>query len=349
MAAAFRGPERAHWRSLALAHGSLGLAALVADRSVRRCVLTRKDVAVALGVGAGLFAAGSLADMAAARSIARLNKDAETLTAASSAIGPVRMCAYLALVIAPGEELFWRGLLHGQLARRYGPRGAAVLTSAIYGAAHVVTGNSAVTGAAMCMGGTLSVMRANGASIERLALTHAFWVVPTLLRERIHSHRSLGIRENGAPEGRRVSRWSRLVQLANNSVHVTLYEKTRGRMGTRMLGNQVGILTTAKRPGREPYSVPLFTFRDGGDVIIVASYRGSAEHPAWYRNLLANPDAVIQIGNQAWPVQAKVMDPAERAVWWERVVNGFKGYAEYQRRTSQELPIVRLIPRAPAR
>ena len=144
--------------------------------------------------------------------------------------------------------------------------------------------------------------------------------------------------------GRRASRWSRLLQRAGNGVHVALYELTGGRLGGRMLGHQVAILSTIRRPGAEPYSVPLFVFRDGADVIVVASYRGSAEHPAWFRRLLANPDAVIRVGGRAWPVRAKVMAPGERAAWWERVVAQFAGYEKYQHRTSREIPLVRLTP-----
>lgn len=345
LATAFRGPERAHWRRLALAHGSLGLAALLSDRSLRRCALSRRDAAVALPVGLGLFAVSSFMDVRARRAVPRLDEDAKALDAVAATAGPARMCAYLVLVIAPGEELFWRGLLQGRLAQRHGAVGAAVLTNVLYGAAHVATGNSAVTAVAVCMGGSLSLLRANGASVERLVLAHAACVIPILLGERLRSAGPLG---KGAAEmatrgtGRRVSRWGRLVQLANNVAHVTLYERSRGRLGTRMLGQQVGILTTAKQQDGQPYSVPLFTYRDGDDVIVVASYRGSAEHPAWFSNLMTNPDAVIRIGDRSWPVSATVLTGEERGEWWERIVSNFKGYAEYQRRTSREIPVVRL-------
>ncbi|MGW0534062.1 nitroreductase/quinone reductase family protein [Streptomyces sp. NPDC003032] len=348
LAAAFRGPEHAHWRSLALAHGSLGLAALLSDRSLRRCALSRRDAAVALPVGLGLFAVGSFMDVRARRAVPRLDEDAKALDAVAATAGPARMCACLVLAIAPGEELFWRGLLQGRLARRHGAVGAAVLTSVLYGAAHVATGNSAVTAAAVCTGASLSLLRANGASVERLALAHAAWVVPTLLRERLRGAPEPGKGATGMTTqgtGRRVSRWSRLVQLANNAAHTKLYERSHGRLGTRMLGQQVGILTTTRRRNGQPHSVPLFTYRDGDDVIVVASYRGSAEHPAWFRNLATNPDAVIRIGDRSWPVRATVLTGAERGAWWERVVADFKGYADYQRRTSREIPVVRLTSR----
>ena len=144
--------------------------------------------------------------------------------------------------------------------------------------------------------------------------------------------------------GRRVSRWSRLAQRAINGVHVALYELTGGRLGGRMLGHQVAILSTVRPPGTEPYSVPLFAFPDGADVIVVASYRGSAEHPAWFRRLLAHPDAMIRVGGRAWPVRAEVMDPDERADWWERVAEQFPGYEKYQQRTTRQIPLVRLTP-----
>ncbi|MGW6317604.1 nitroreductase/quinone reductase family protein [Streptomyces sp. NPDC055099] len=348
LAAAFRGPEHAHWRTLTLAHGSLGLAALLSDRSLRGCALSRRDVAAALPVGLGLFAVGAVTDVRARRVLPRLDADAKALDRVAATAGPARMCACLVLAIAPGEELFWRGLLQDRLTRRHGAVRAAVLTSVLYGAAHVATGNSAVTTAALCTGGSLSWLRANGASVERLALAHAAWVVPTLLWERLRDDREPGkepAQMTTTTTGRRVSRWSRLVQRANNITHTVLYEKSRGRLGTRMLGQQVGILTTVKRQDGQPYSVPLFTYRDGDDVIVVASYRGSAQHPAWFRNLVTNPDAVVRIGDRSWPVRATVLTGAERGEWWERVAADFKGYAAYQRRTSRQIPVVRLTSR----
>ncbi|MEV6937307.1 nitroreductase/quinone reductase family protein [Streptomyces sp. NPDC051132] len=254
------------------------------------------------------------------------------------------------------------------------------------------------------LGGGLSLLRARGAGLERLALVHAFWVVPTLLTERLRGSgapgpgRDTGVpapeRDTGAPApgrnarppaperntgtpggpaappgpydpvpaadqrnpgmtttprqsgtGRAVTRWSRFVQRANNAAHTALYERTGGRLGTRMLGNQVGILTTRRPRDGQPYSVPLFTFPDGPDVLVVASYRGSAGHPRWYRNLLADPDAVLRVGDRVRPVRARVLDADERAAAWRHVVRRFPGYEEYQRRTTRQIPLVRLSPR----
>ncbi|MFF8592155.1 nitroreductase/quinone reductase family protein [Streptomyces sp. NPDC015220] len=380
LAVAFRGPGRAHWRTLALTHGALGLAASVVEPAARHRPVTKDDLATAFRIGAGMFLAGALLDMPARRAVPRLAADATALRALTATTDPVRMCAHLLLVVAPAEELFWRGLVQGRLTRRLGAGRAAAMTTVLYALAHLPTGNAAVTGAATGLGGGLSLLRARGAGLERLALVHAFWVVPTLLAERVrgtdavprrrddegdgaasggrtappapYDHtaadqegRSMRTTPREGRTGRTVTRWSRFVQLANNAAHIALYEGTGGRLGTRMLGNRVGILTTRRPRDGQPYSVPLFTFADGPDVIVVASYRGSAGHPRWYRNLLADPDAVLRVGDRVRPVRARVLDADERAAAWRHVVRRFQGYEEYQRRTTREIPLVRLSPR----
>lgn len=374
LAVAFKGPKRAHWRTLALTHGVLGLAASVVEPSARHRSVGRDDVVTASRVGAGMVVGSVLLDTVARRAVPRIAADAKALRALAGTAGPLRMCAHLLLVVAPAEELFWRGLVQDRLTRRLGAGRAAAATTVLYTLAHVPTGNAAVTGAATGLGAGLSLLRARGASLERLALVHAFWVVPALLGERVRF-------ADGTPQGpaaprrtdghstadetdetdekgpdmtttppdqqagRTVTWWGRFVQRANNAVHIALYERSGGRLGGRMLGNQVGILTTVRPRDGEPYSVPLFTFRDGADVIVVASYRGSTDDPRWFRNLLADPDAVLRVGGRVQAVRARVLDGEERAAAWRRVVRGFEGYADYQRRTTRELPLVRLSPR----
>ncbi len=195
LAAAFRGPPSAHWRRLALTHGCLGLAALVAGPAARRRGGGR-DVRAAVLAGLTLFAVSSVADTIAGTFMPRLRKETAALHAASLMISPKCLCLLVSSVIAPGEELFWRGLLQDQLDRRFGPHGAAAATTAIYAAAHAGTGNPAIVAAAMCLGGTLSLRRANGAGTGSLALTHICFVVPALLRAR---------RQRFLPSGRKAA------------------------------------------------------------------------------------------------------------------------------------------------
>ena len=80
--------------------------------------------------------------------------------------------------------------------------------------------------------------------------------------------------------------------------------------------------------------------------MIVASKGGYPKHPAWFHNLLANPQTTVQVGSERRRVHARVATPEERARLWPRVVKTYSGYAEYQQRTGREIPLVILEPRA---
>lgn len=68
-------------------------------------------------------------------------------------------------------------------------------------------------------------------------------------------------------------------------------------------------------------------------------------HPLWYLNLLANPDVDVEIGTDVRPMRAHVADRAERAELWPRLVAMYRDYADYQARTTREIPVVILAPR----
>lgn len=80
-------------------------------------------------------------------------------------------------------------------------------------------------------------------------------------------------------------------------------------------------------------------------VVLVASKGGSQDHPIWYKNLVANPDVEITIGDRTRPMRARTATGDERAELWERVVEAYKGYAGYQRNTEREIPVVVCEPR----
>lgn len=90
--------------------------------------------------------------------------------------------------------------------------------------------------------------------------------------------------------------------------------------------------------------VPLMRVeRDG--VLAVASDGGAPAHPAWYHNLTANPDLEVQDGTETHDVRARLVSGAERAGWWEICVAAFPPYAEYQTKTTREIPVLLLEPR----
>jgi deazaflavin-dependent oxidoreductase (nitroreductase family) len=91
---------------------------------------------------------------------------------------------------------------------------------------------------------------------------------------------------------------------------------------------------------------PLVYLRDDENLVIVASKGGSPRHPAWFHNLRANPDTTVQVGPRRIPVRASVATAKERSRLWPKVTNLYHGYDQYQRRTSRQIPLVILKPRA---
>jgi deazaflavin-dependent oxidoreductase (nitroreductase family) len=90
---------------------------------------------------------------------------------------------------------------------------------------------------------------------------------------------------------------------------------------------------------------PLVYVRDGGDVVLVASKGGYPRNPAWFHNLMANPDTTVQIGSRRQRVHARVADAKERERLWPMAVAAYGGYEDYRRRTEREIPLVILEPR----
>lgn len=137
--------------------------------------------------------------------------------------------------------------------------------------------------------------------------------------------------------------WPVLNQLMRG--HATAYRLTRGLVGHRVPGappslllDHVGAKSGAKRTSVLTY------LADGDDLVIVASKGGHPRHPAWFHNLQAHPDVTIQVGSTRRPVHARVATPAERKRLWPKVVDIWGGYADYQRRTEREIPVVILEP-----
>ena len=129
--------------------------------------------------------------------------------------------------------------------------------------------------------------------------------------------------------------------------HTFLYRRTGGRLGHSIPGvpgkmlllDHVGAKSGTKRTS------PLLYVRDGEDIVVVASKGGFPKHPAWYHNLLANPDTTVQVGSKRLPVHARVAKPEERDRLWTMAVKAYHGYEDYRARTDREIPLVVLEPR----
>ncbi len=129
-------------------------------------------------------------------------------------------------------------------------------------------------------------------------------------------------------------------------VHTFVYRATGGRIGhsgpgfpRMLLLDHVGAKSGTKRTS------PLLYFRDGDNVVVVASKGGYPKNPAWYYNLLANPDTTVQIRSEKRPVRARVATDAERERLWPKAVELYPSYEDYQRKAERKIPMVILKPR----
>jgi deazaflavin-dependent oxidoreductase (nitroreductase family) len=124
--------------------------------------------------------------------------------------------------------------------------------------------------------------------------------------------------------------------------HVLLYQLSGGKLGSTMRGHPVLILSTRGRKSGAVRHVPVAPFIEGDDVYIIASLGGAPKHPGWYHNLKANPDVEVQLGERHWQAKAIDLPEPEREQVWERVVAAMPGFADYQKKTTRKIPVVRL-------
>jgi deazaflavin-dependent oxidoreductase (nitroreductase family) len=129
-------------------------------------------------------------------------------------------------------------------------------------------------------------------------------------------------------------------------IHVFLYRLSGGRFGSEMRGFQVLLLITVGRKSGKHRTTPLGFFQDNDNYVIIGSNGGLDYHPAWYYNLKSNPTASIQFKNKQMMALAEVAEAEDRRRLWLELMTVAPGYADYQKRTSREIPLVVLKPQS---
>ena len=138
----------------------------------------------------------------------------------------------------------------------------------------------------------------------------------------------------------RKNRWVRL----GWRLHRWLYLATGGRIGSRLGGWPVLLLTTQGRRSGRPITIAISYLADGARFVVAASNAGEDTYPAWYLNLKAHPQAEVQVGSMRRRVVASDASGEERSDLWRRIAGFDPAYAEYQRRTYRQIPVVLLTP-----
>lgn len=120
------------------------------------------------------------------------------------------------------------------------------------------------------------------------------------------------------------------------------YEASGGAKANtlRDTGLPIVIFTTRGNRSGKVRKTPVMRVEYDGEYALVASKGGAPTHPVWYFNLLAHPDEVaLQDGPEPFDVSVRQVYGEEKAIWWERAVAAYPAYAEYQERTTREIPV----------
>lgn len=130
-----------------------------------------------------------------------------------------------------------------------------------------------------------------------------------------------------------------------NGKIIAEFRANEGRVGGPFAGSDLLLLHhTGARSGAERVS-PLAFQRVGMSYAIFASKAGAPQHPAWYHNLIAHPEASVEIGTKTMPVTARLAEPAERDVIWERQKERAPHFAQYEVKAHpRKIPVIVLDP-----
>lgn len=126
--------------------------------------------------------------------------------------------------------------------------------------------------------------------------------------------------------------------------HIRAYRETDGAVGHLWNGAPTLLLTVRGRRTGEPRTVALIYGTDGDDHLVVASMGGAPVHPQWYRNLVAEPRAEIQVKEAYLPVVARTARADEKPRLWAIMRAVWPNYDAYQARTDRDIPVVVLSP-----
>jgi deazaflavin-dependent oxidoreductase (nitroreductase family) len=126
---------------------------------------------------------------------------------------------------------------------------------------------------------------------------------------------------------------------------VTEFRARGGKVGGYHATMQLLLLTTTGARTGQRRAVPLTYLPDGDRYLVTAGNAGSDRHPAWYRNLAANPDVTVEVGTEAFKAVAVIADEAERRALYELFAAAYPQAAGYQAQTTRPIPVVILTRR----
>jgi deazaflavin-dependent oxidoreductase (nitroreductase family) len=129
-----------------------------------------------------------------------------------------------------------------------------------------------------------------------------------------------------------------------NASIIEEFRANAGKVGGPFEGASLLLLhTTGARSGAERVN-PLVYSTDGDNLIVFASKGGAPTDPDWYHNVVAHPDVTAEVGTETVALRARVAEAAEREALWSRQKERMPNFADYEARTSRQIPVIVLEP-----
>jgi len=123
-----------------------------------------------------------------------------------------------------------------------------------------------------------------------------------------------------------------------------LFESTDGAEGNTLQGRPIILMTTVGATSGKVRKTALMRVEHDGEYAVVASQGGAPKHPSWYHNVVDAPLVELQDGPVRKDYVPRELHGEERAVWWERAVEAWPPYADYQTKTDRIIPVFLLTP-----
>jgi deazaflavin-dependent oxidoreductase (nitroreductase family) len=130
-----------------------------------------------------------------------------------------------------------------------------------------------------------------------------------------------------------------------NTQTIEEFRANGGKVGGNFEGAPLLLLhTTGAKTGQERVNPMMYQDLGDGRLAVFASYAGLDMNPAWYHNLIAHPDVTAEIGTATRAFRARTAPTAEREPIWQKQKHDYPGFADYEKKTSREIPVVILEP-----
>jgi deazaflavin-dependent oxidoreductase (nitroreductase family) len=102
------------------------------------------------------------------------------------------------------------------------------------------------------------------------------------------------------------------------------------------------LLTTVGARSGQQRTTPMMFHQDGGQILVVASNMGADQDPNWYRNLRADPQVAVEIGNEKYHAIARTVEGPERDRLWTILTTNYPFFADHQAQVARTIPVVSL-------